>query len=564
MKITSIEINNYKSVEHLVVECCGDINVFIGENSVGKSNVFSAIEWLLGPAYPSMNRLNKSDYYRGDMGRDISIALAFDDGHCLRMDSCWHPYGNMANQKQGLNLDGTDYISDDIREKYTSAFIGTDRRVPDNPATSQWSLLGRLLKEINSRFLKENTTLENGTVVPKSKLFEERIKEIRDEILFSVTDDEGTNLMSALSEIMQEEISRQLCCGNSAFSVDLNIYDPWNFFRTLQIIVEEESSGLVFRASELGMGVQASITIAILKAYSRLKLHNRTPIFIDEPELFLHPQARRNFFRILQELANSGTQIFLTTHSSEFLSLARFDQIKVVRKNRKMGTYVRDAQPAKFIDDLYIRRSIVSCKEDLMLEYQNAYENTGDSLRASEGMFARKVILVEGESESLILPYMFDQIGYDYIAKGISIVRCGGKNELDRFYRLYSEFGIPCFVIFDGDKQNKGKGSEAESAKKNRALLELLGIEPVDFPTNCVHHNCLVFEKRLEENLGLSDVSENVKGLRLFKRFKQAVANGVELPEWISHMTNKLDNMPNEAQSVLLQREIPEADDIPL
>ena len=43
---------------------------------------------------------------------------------------------------------------------------------------------------------------------------------------------------------------------------------------------------------------------------------------------------------------------------------------------------------------------------------------------------------------------------YDYVAEGVTIVRCGGKSEIDRFYRLYSEFGIPCFVIFDGDKQN--------------------------------------------------------------------------------------------------------------
>ena len=28
----------------------------------------------------------------------------------------------------------------------------------------------------------------------------------------------------------------------------------------------------------------------------------------------------------------------------------------------------------------------------------------------------------------------FDVIGFDFIKEGISIVRCGGKNEMDRFY----------------------------------------------------------------------------------------------------------------------------------
>ena len=95
--------------------------------------------------------------------------------------------------------------------------------------------------------------------------------------------------------------------------------------------------------------------VAILKAYSRLKLKNSTPIIIDEPELFLHPQGRRNFYKIICQLADSGTQVILTTHSSEFISLARFNEIFVVRKDKGHGTYVRYADPNKFVDDLMIR-----------------------------------------------------------------------------------------------------------------------------------------------------------------------------------------------------------------
>ena len=73
-----------------------------------------------------------------------------------------------------------------------------------------------------------------------------------------------------------------------------------------------------------------------------------------------------------------------------------------------------------------------------MERYRNAFENTGDSQKSSEAMFARKVILVEGESEVLILPYLFSLCGYDEVAEGVTIVRCGGKSELDRYYRLYT------------------------------------------------------------------------------------------------------------------------------
>ena len=115
--------------------------------------------------------------------------------------------------------------------------------------------------------------------------------------------------------------------------------------------------GMEFQASNLGMGVQASISIAILKAYSELNLANKSPIFIDEPELFLHPQAQRNFYKILRELSEDkkdingnvireGTQVFYTTHSPNFLSAGNFNEIFIVRKTKEKGTFLRYAKVA--------------------------------------------------------------------------------------------------------------------------------------------------------------------------------------------------------------------------
>lgn len=63
MKIKKIVIQNYKSIKNIDITLSEKVNVFIGENSVGKSNIFSAIEWLLGPVYPSFNNFPKEDYY---------------------------------------------------------------------------------------------------------------------------------------------------------------------------------------------------------------------------------------------------------------------------------------------------------------------------------------------------------------------------------------------------------------------------------------------------------------------------------------------------------------------
>ena len=469
MKITRIVIHNYKSIKSIDIKLSDQVNVFIGENSVGKSNIFAALEWVLGPVYPSFNNFPKEDYFRGNETAHVAVTLYFDNDHFLQMTNKW--YDRYKNEKSGLNIDGAGYVSDDIRQQYISAFIGPDRKISENPATNRWTVLGRLLRDINAKFLAESAVdPTTGEIKQKSDVFRAEMQRVRDEILFSVYDENGNNLMETFTSILRTETARQLNRAPSDFNVDLNMYDPWNFFRTLQIMVNEAETGMTFRASELGMGVQASITIAILKAYSQLKLKNQTPIFIDEPELYLHPQGRRNFHRIIRNLADNGTQVFSTTHSTEFVSLDRFKEINVVRKSMDNGTYIRKANPTDFVTDLKKRKGKDSTEEDLMFRYKDAYENTGDSQRASEAMFARKVILVEGESESLILPYFFNLLDYDYIAEGVTIVRCGGKSEIDRFYRLYSEFGIPCFIIFDGDKQNVDKADERATIKKNHDI----------------------------------------------------------------------------------------------
>ena len=95
-------------------------------------------------------------------------------------------------------------------------------------------------------------------------------------------------------------------------------------------------------------------------------------------------------------MADSGTQVFLTTHSTEFVDLGHFDQILMVRKNYEGGTYVRMAKPQAFIDDLTARHPHIQTTEnEMMLQYQNAFENTGDSQKAAEALFASKIILVE-------------------------------------------------------------------------------------------------------------------------------------------------------------------------
>jgi putative ATP-dependent endonuclease of OLD family len=138
-------------------------------------------------------------------------------------------------------------------------------------------------------------------------------------------------------------------------------------------------------------------------------------------------------------------------------------------------------------------------------------------------------------------------IDFDYIKEGISIVRCGSKDEIDRFYRLYVEFGIPSFVMFDGDVSLKGTPKAADNIRKNKAILELFGNSD-DYPAGEVLDLFLGFEEKFEEELGFATTK---KGLELFIEVKEHIKDKGSVPEWVDKVVEKVKSLPEKPKSVL-------------
>jgi predicted ATP-dependent endonuclease of OLD family len=125
---------------------------------------------------------------------------------------------------------------------------------------------------------------------------------------------------------------------------------------------------------------------------------------------------------------------------------------------------------------------------------RNQYENAFDA-RISEGFFADKVILVEGESEKYILPIYARLLGYDFDRNNIAVVYPGtGKGQLDRLIRIFAGFDIPTYPIFDADG---GVGS------KTVEIAGLMGedLSGVDSIETTVGNRLTIFEGELEDAL---------------------------------------------------------------
>jgi CRISPR-associated exonuclease Cas4 len=96
----------------------------------------------------------------------------------------------------------------------------------------------------------------------------------------------------------------------------------------------------------------------------------------------------------------------------------------------------------------------------------------------SEIFLARAVVLVEGLTEKLVLPFVFAALGYDVDREAISIVECGGKPNLSLFARICRTVSIPFVVVHDSDRKTSGKLAQAERAL-NALIADTAGADRV-------------------------------------------------------------------------------------
>jgi CRISPR-associated exonuclease Cas4 len=152
---------------------------------------------------------------------------------------------------------------------------------------------------------------------------------------------------------------------------------------------------------------------------------------IEEPELYLAPQAHRYLRRLIRRLAAAGNQVFFTTHAPGLLSVAALEEVNLVTRD-ELGVTAVERLDSIDADDGF----------RVMCEF--------DAERA-ELFLSRAAILVEGMTEKIALPIVFQALGHDPDREQISIVECGGKANLPLFIEICRRARVPCVVVHDSD-----------------------------------------------------------------------------------------------------------------
>ena len=220
---------------------------------------------------------------------------------------------------------------------------------------------------------------------------------------------------------------------------------------------------------------------------------------IEEPELYQHPTRQRHIAATLRQLTAgsnaASVQVMYTTHSPQFVSMDRCDDIRVIRKSavgegEASATVVSHAKFEDLVERLRTVR-VIGKKETT--DVVRGKLKAMSTVESNEGIFARCVVLVEGDTDRAVLCAVARRIGHDLDERDISVIPCSGKYNIPKLVAMFRVFQVTTFAVWDND--NETCGSPSRATKRIQTAFAEFG------QVNCVDDFAVPLDKDLENTL---------------------------------------------------------------
>jgi putative ATP-dependent endonuclease of the OLD family len=483
MYISDVRILNYRSFQQFEVSLNEGISIIIGENNVGKSNFLEALSLIFNSNYSLRKRiLQQEDFWNGLIVNDTwpeilieATLLGIETEDELAITCRWLTR-NPGEAKLTYKFRPKANISvppptvptpiGKVRipiQEYEWVIYGGERETLD---TFDFNMLSRFgieyvgaLRDATTEMKKSAGLLQR--TLKNYDLKDDELKKIADKI------DELNSQILQGKEInkVQSDINQYLGSLTGAtrqlVKIKMGESDYDSLLKDLKVLIgsKEDSTHSV---DMNGLGYNNLLYISLLLTQYTAQKEKRSQsndyifplLIVEEPEAHLHTHLQKFLAKYFFDQKMAG-QVIMTSHSSHVSSHADLDNLVIF-----YGAYGRKLSKR-------IGKIFDTSKKD-QYDYKRYLERWLDATK-SDIFFGRKVLLVEGIAERLLIPRFFSMLYKEKVRKGeteaekdktlegegISIISVDGV-AFRPFLQLFGPNGLnmKCAVLTDSDPES--------------------------------------------------------------------------------------------------------------
>lgn len=287
------------------------------------------------------------------------------------------------------------------------------------------------------------------------KQAQEALSNLARELDPSDTGQEFGSMMEELNCVIKEVFP------GSFVEITPSLSGPESLNPTFQI---EMKSNVKTSIAYQGTGMIRSVVFSLLRFYKKRSCQDARGLFIcfEEPELFLHPNAATAMRETIYSLGGEKTQIACSTHSPYMIDLAQQTRQSLNRYTigdlgySSVFCFRHSKVLSEMMEDDRIRVKLLQKIDDYVARV----------------FFARKVILVEGNTEEVVFKNTISAMPENVrrkIADEYQIIKANGKATMISFIKYLMSMNVDLFVIHDEDSSTDG------ARKMNPVILNSLG-----------------------------------------------------------------------------------------
>ena len=424
MYIKWMHIENYRNLADVTLSFHNDINYFVGENSVGKSNFLDLLEIIM-----DCNGFIESDFT--DVNKPIRIDFEISLGELN--------YKSMYTADEGptyrLRLEQV------VQEVYPRLYRVTDAGIEPMALSMIRHALYVCHRDTSEQ---ELFSIPSSIYVELGQLLQAYVSRLE-----MPTDDFQREIVSLRKDL------DPYCM--------LNIQHLVEVLSTSSAMERKYSADNVRLIMAVALKILAQIYMKVSSATTNLesllvydaKGHKFLPIFIsvDEPELHLSPYLQRAVLNYYRQIATNENEEFLALLRDIFKIDGLLGQLFVV-------THSTDAlvDDYRHIIRLYRDENNMVCAAcGVTFNFPKEVEKhlIMHFPEAKEALYARCIIIVEGETEYGSFTGFGKKLGVDFDYFGICLINARGESSISKLQKLFNRFSIPTVALYDRDVEGK-------------------------------------------------------------------------------------------------------------